>query len=1298
MTTSSNYGKINGSTKGNRCSCCPYGCHVDVEFVQYCESLLASWYNKQLSSASASSKGSFSLNRPPKRRILTSTTSLPNDEATYQWLVDQNTGRTNGHSKTINNNHSFHYQYPLNNNNNNNTSSPTTTTNGHQSLNLSTSSNFLYRLRPVGRSNSSSRVHDILNPPSPIDKSLTDAVELFEKVLKEHEQAAFSYSVPNSPSPYFNTPSPLQTSTPTRRASLPRYIGNTDLINPNGNVSSPNSPNPVTGSNHLTFESQSPGVTPTGYSNNNSYSSNSNNVNHHNHNGSINNNNKTFLNHFRDQLQVSVQKMRDLEQQVKNIPVLKQQIALLQAERKRLLEKVNDEKQDDTKKLVQNCDSINPIQRLTTEEIFKHEVDVNLPLNSNRIEELEKNGIITPPLTRRKFLLFKTNSNLPDDQSQVLLSKKNEKNSFKLKMNHSPVNKLSLSSRDSTTQTDTNQLVLDKQQIDSSVNKQQLSSSSPSSIKSKSFKHNLSVNNKVTCVSIRPSTLTLTNSLSSSSSQQSATVESHLPGRLTTTPTHNLTPIFDDLPSPKTFRSIGISVNIAPTLPRRSLVSLRESDLKKVQSNDENKQQQDQYQQQVSSLTPTALTTLPSLSALPNPPLLTSRGTNPMPLDRSEAITQATPRTLHASVGTDHFHLHDVGINFDYRKDLHIRDFNRSNQTDSLRTQDAIVQVNGKCSNCELKQMETVGVGSGPIYLPSESIGITNASEVGVNTEIYNNHGGVNTRMVDSMISSISSMASSIQSIKLCDKCNETITSLAREVVINKDKQIPSPGIGSRIPRLSASLPPLPPTQQQHQQSSSMPLTTTVVTETTSSTTEGATTTTNILPTTTTIKSTNLANKIIIEEGNDDEILVFRDPNASLGSRKHRSNFPSMMTPQVDLEGIRLLDEACKITDSEESEDDDDDDDDDPESFSSIEGTYILDEGVIVPGGRRQVQNSTKNHNNNVDATNNINNVRLKKIIEPSKELRAALKVLNDSLLKPDLSNKPATAKSIQIIEKEWFSIAACKDSDPLSIEKYLDCFESFSTHLLNKIVNLTDSSGNTAMHYAISHSNFDVVSVLLDSKVCDVNKQNKAGYTAIMLVSTARVSNDTHKEVIKRLFNLGDVNIRAKQNGQTALMLASSHGQFSTCKLLLEAGAALNVQDNDGSTALMCATEHGQIEIVKLLLSHPDCDPTISDNDKATAMTIAMECGRKDIAVLLYASSNMLSRGSSPYASLRRSSSKAITTQLQRTGSFNSRSNHQAFNQRNLSLAPSPPTRSRTSSVTTTTTSTTNQHRRTKK
>jgi len=45
---------------------------------------------------------------------------------------------------------------------------------------------------------------------------------------------------------------------------------------------------------------------------------------------------------------------------------------------------------------------------------------------------------------------------------------------------------------------------------------------------------------------------------------------------------------------------------------------------------------------------------------------------------------------------------------------------------------------------------------------------------------------------------------------------------------------------------------------------------------------------------------------------------------------------------------------------------------------------------------------------------------------------------------------------------------------------------------------------------------------------------------------------------------------MNAIQNGQTALMLAASHGQFMTCKVLMECGADVNLQDNDGSTALV--------------------------------------------------------------------------------------------------------------------------------
>ncbi|KAF5306031.1 hypothetical protein FQR65_LT00746 [Abscondita terminalis] len=244
-----------------------------------------------------------------------------------------------------------------------------------------------------------------------------------------------------------------------------------------------------------------------------------------------------------------------------------------------------------------------------------------------------------------------------------------------------------------------------------------------------------------------------------------------------------------------------------------------------------------------------------------------------------------------------------------------------------------------------------------------------------------------------------------------------------------------------------------------------------------------------------------------------------------------------------------------------------------------------------------------------------------RKKAKPSKEMQAAMKVLNDSLEKGHTKNLKSQLKNaINIIQQEWFKISSSIIANPLDVEDYLDCFEEISSDLLYYIVNVVDASGNTAMHYAVSHGNFDVVSILLDSKVCDINRPNKAGYTSVMLVSLVEVGSPTHANVVRRLFQLADVNIRAKQHGQTALMLAVSHGRLDMVRLLLEAGADINIQDEDGSTALMCASEHGHIEIVKHFLNQPDCDCTITDGEGSSALKIAMEAGHSDVGVLLYA------------------------------------------------------------------------------
>ncbi len=140
----------------------------------------------------------------------------------------------------------------------------------------------------------------------------------------------------------------------------------------------------------------------------------------------------------------------------------------------------------------------------------------------------------------------------------------------------------------------------------------------------------------------------------------------------------------------------------------------------------------------------------------------------------------------------------------------------------------------------------------------------------------------------------------------------------------------------------------------------------------------------------------------------------------------------------------------------------------------------------------------------------------------------------------------------------------------------------------------------NTALHYSVSNGNFEIVNLLLDTKVCDVNAQNKAGgYTSIMLAALVPITNDYERMTLKRLFAEGNVNIKSTDNGQTALMLAVMHGNKETVSLLLEAGSDCNLQDKEGSTALMAACEHGHIEIVRLLLDNTNCDPDIKDNVK---------------------------------------------------------------------------------------------------
>ncbi|XP_034045752.1 KN motif and ankyrin repeat domain-containing protein 2 isoform X2 [Thalassophryne amazonica] len=259
------------------------------------------------------------------------------------------------------------------------------------------------------------------------------------------------------------------------------------------------------------------------------------------------------------------------------------------------------------------------------------------------------------------------------------------------------------------------------------------------------------------------------------------------------------------------------------------------------------------------------------------------------------------------------------------------------------------------------------------------------------------------------------------------------------------------------------------------------------------------------------------------------------------------------------------------------------------------------------------------NISNDAATTASVQKVR----VEMNDNLMSALYALQKALGEPNAFSQQAARAAYTTVLQEWLRVSCHKAADTAVVKAYMDTFALISPQLLEFVINMADGNGNTALHYTVSHSNFPVVKLLLDTGLCNADKQNKAGYTAIMLTALAAFHSDSDLQTVLQLLRTGDVNAKASQAGQTALMLAVSHGRADMVRALLSCGAQVNIRDDDGSTALMCACEHGHVDIVRQLLSVPGCDATLTDNDGSTALSIALEASQNDIAVLLYAHLN---------------------------------------------------------------------------
>ncbi|SFR35852.1 Ankyrin repeat-containing protein [Robiginitalea myxolifaciens] len=102
------------------------------------------------------------------------------------------------------------------------------------------------------------------------------------------------------------------------------------------------------------------------------------------------------------------------------------------------------------------------------------------------------------------------------------------------------------------------------------------------------------------------------------------------------------------------------------------------------------------------------------------------------------------------------------------------------------------------------------------------------------------------------------------------------------------------------------------------------------------------------------------------------------------------------------------------------------------------------------------------------------------------------------------------------------------------------------------------------------------------------------------MDIHTAVISENL--EVVKQHIASGtDLNQKEPFGGSTPLITAATFGKQEMVKTLIEAGADLNIQNNDGSTALHTAAFFCRIEIVQQLID-AKADKGVRNNYGSTA------------------------------------------------------------------------------------------------
>jgi ankyrin repeat protein len=128
--------------------------------------------------------------------------------------------------------------------------------------------------------------------------------------------------------------------------------------------------------------------------------------------------------------------------------------------------------------------------------------------------------------------------------------------------------------------------------------------------------------------------------------------------------------------------------------------------------------------------------------------------------------------------------------------------------------------------------------------------------------------------------------------------------------------------------------------------------------------------------------------------------------------------------------------------------------------------------------------------------------------------------------------------------------------------------------------VNAPHGDGMTALHWAASHGDADLVQTLLTAGANVKAQARINAYTPLFLASQ-----HGHADVVDRLLKAHANPNAVSSTGSTPLMLAAASGHVDAVKLLLAAGANVNAKETGrGQTALMYAAAYNRAPAIKML------------------------------------------------------------------------------------------------------------------